>query len=182
MRLRLFLCLSMLFLFVPLSAAAVQEPADLRVDGTPAKDATDLIRRSAIIAAGNFDTHVQAYPTGRSVSAGRIVNYIQTFHVKKTMKGPALQRIRVLSTGIDPLPDRSNPLNITYPGPLEEGPYLLFLKKVEGTDLYSITGLWQGVYPIWEGKTIALRGSGFSEFHGLTLSGVEQKLKRISPR
>ena len=182
MRLRLFLSLICLFLVPLLPAFAVQDPAALHVNDTPAADAADLIRRSEIVAAGRIESRVQEFPTGRSVSTGKVVNYIQRFHVQKTLKGPGMRQISVLSRGIEPLPDRFSPLNMTYPGPLAEGIYLLFLQRVKGTDLYSITGFWQGVYPILNERTIALRGSGFPELHGLTLSGVERELKRIGHR
>lgn len=178
---RLFL---LLFLFASVCAqptSAVTDPARLRVDDTPAANLADLLRRSQIVATGWTDNTVQAFPTGRSVRAGRIVNFTQWLHVQKIIKGPSSTRLRLLSTGVEPLPERFSPLNQKYPGPLGAGHYLLFLQRVKGTDMYSITGLWQGVYPILQGRTIALEGSGFGELNGLTQAEVEQKLRRIRP-
>jgi hypothetical protein len=161
-------------------ASAVTDPSRLQVDETPAASLGVLVQRSEIVAIGWIGERVQSHPTGRSIREGRIVNYTQAFHVRKAIKGQPPSSIRLLSTGVDPLPGRESPLNQKYPGPLSEGNYLLFLQKVKGSNLYSVTGLWQGVYPLLDGKTIALE-SGFRELHQLTPEQVEQTLKRIRP-
>lgn len=178
---RLFLILVILFTF-SIPASAEPDLSSLQVDRTPAQHVSDLIKRSNLIAYGWTDSAYQSVSTRRTVSAGKIVNYVQRFHIKRLFKGTSGRSVRLLSTGVEPLPDADNPINKTYPGPLGEGNYLLFLQTVKGTDLYSITGIWQGVYPLHEGRTIALEGDGFAELNGLTLDQIAQKLRSLQSR
>ncbi|QQE72697.1 hypothetical protein KDJ56_12030 [Brevibacillus composti] len=76
------------------------------------------------------------------------------------------------------MPDRSHRLNLSYPGPLAEGQYVLFLKKVRRSDLYSTVGLWQGIYPVYDGKTITLEGQGFPELNQLTIAELRRKINQ----
>jgi hypothetical protein len=43
--------------------------------------------------------------------------------------------------------------------------------------LYTIVGGWQGVYPVYEGKTISLKEEGFPELNQLTLRQFEAKIR-----
>lgn len=99
---------------------------------------------------------------------------------KKAVKGTASRLLTVVSTGVEPLPDASSPLNLQYPGPLAEGNYLLFLRKVSGSQMYSTAGLWQGIYPIYQGKTIALSNLGFTELNQLSQEEAIRKITAIS--
>ncbi|MFY0545408.1 hypothetical protein [Brevibacillus sp. H7] len=175
--------LVLLLLFGACSSAGAQRTdiSGLKVDSTPATNLQDLVRRCDMIVFGWTDSAHQSYPTRERVPEGRKVNYVQSIHVKTALKGTAPRLVDLLSTGVEPLPDPENPLNMTFPGPLAEGDYLLFLQPVKGTSLHSIVGLWQGVYPVYEGKTIALRNAGFSELNDITVSQVQQKLKSLSP-
>lgn len=159
--------------------AAPPDLARLRVDTTPVKNARELVQTVDLIVSGRTDSHFQSAATGVSLRHGKVHNYIQSFRVQRTWKGSAPQVIKLLTTGIEPLPDARDPLNLTYPGPLSEGEYVLFLKKVHGTNFYRLVGVWQGVYPVQGGRTIALRGAGFAELNGLSLDQIAQTLQRL---
>jgi hypothetical protein len=137
----------------------------------------DLVSGSTLIAYGWFDTSHQKQPLEKSLQGGKLVNYVQSFHVEQYLKGSSEKIVTVLSTGIEPLPDPLNPLNKIYPGPMAEGLYVSFLQPVAGTKLYTLVGGWQGVYPIYEGKTIALEDEGFPELDQLTIRQFETKIK-----
>jgi hypothetical protein len=152
--------------------------AKLRVDSTPVASVRALVKDAVIIAYGWFDSASQIVPTGTVVASGELTNYVQSFHVKKLMKGQAGKMIKVLSTGIEPLPQPKDPLNKVYPGPTAEGNYICFFRLVPGTNqLYSIIGGWQGVYPVVNGKTISLESSGFPIFNNLTVAEMELKIR-----
>ncbi|MGE7274239.1 hypothetical protein ACQKK5_22605 [Brevibacillus panacihumi] len=159
--------------------AAPPNLARLHVDTTPVKNVRDLVQTCDLIVSGRTDSHFQSAPTGVSLGHGKVHNYVQSFRVQRTWKGSAPQVIKLLTTGIEPLPDARDPLNLTYPGPLSEGEYVLFLKKVHGTNLYRLVGVWQGVYPVQGGRTIALLGAGFAELNGLSLDQIAQTLQRL---
>lgn len=181
MYLRLFLTLVILCTF---STPASAEPdlSTLHVDRTPAKNVSELIKHGDLIAFGWIDSAYQSAPTRKIVRQGKVVNYVQKFQINRSFKGSSARSVKLLSTGIEPLPDADDPINLTYPGPLAEGNYLLFLRAVKGTDMYSITGIWQGIYPMPEGRTIALQGVGFAELNGLTLDQIGQKLGSLRSR
>ncbi|MGN7470568.1 hypothetical protein [Brevibacillus sp. SAFN-007a] len=180
MRYRL-LILTILLCAVILPASAEPNIGHLPVATAPVPSAKELVRQSDLIVLGWMDSAHQSYPTGRSIPQGKIVHYTQTLHVKKVFKGASPRLLTILSSGVEPLPDTSSPLNLTYTGPLAEGNYLVFLRKVKGSSLYSLTGLWQGVYPLYQGKTIALQGAGFADFNQLSWNEIEPKLKSIHP-
>ncbi|WP_421617797.1 hypothetical protein ACAF76_010065 [Brevibacillus sp. TJ4] len=169
-------CIVTVMLAIP--GHAVTDPARVQIDSTSAASLRGLIQRSDAIAIGTIGSQIRSYPTGRTIREGKIVNYTQSFHIRTLIKGRIGSSVTLISTGIDPLPGRESPLNQTYPGPLTGGDYLLFLQNVKGTDFYSITGLWQGVYPIVEGRTVTLE-VGFRELHHLSPRQAEQKLRDI---
>jgi hypothetical protein len=153
----------------------------LRVDPTPAKNVKDLIRRCDLIVVGWTDSAHQSFRTREHVPGGRIVNYVQVLQIKTALKGTAPRLVKLLSTGVEPLPDPSSSLNAKFPGPLAEGEYLLFLQKVKGSHLHSIVGLWQGVYPMYGDKTITLQHAGFPELNNLTIAQLREKMKQLAP-
>lgn len=166
---------------VTLPASAEPSVANIKVDDTPAKTWQDLTKRSDLIVVAWTDSAHQSFPTRHMIQQRKMVNYLQTIQVKKVLKGSSARLVDVVSTGVEPLPDSSSPLNLKYPGPLGEGNYVLFLQLIKGTNKHSIVGLWQGVYPLYQGRTIALQGVGFSELNDLTLIELEQKLKIANP-
>ncbi|MFS0555995.1 hypothetical protein [Brevibacillus sp. 179-C9.3 HS] len=177
---RLLLCLSLLCIF-SFPVHAQTDMGRVQVDASTFPSLAELVKKCDLIVIAWVDSAHQAYPTGRTIPQGKIVNYTQSLQVKTTIKGTSSRLLTVVSTGVEPLPDASSPLNLQYPGPLSEGNYLLFLRKVRGSQLYSTAGIWQGVYPIYEGKTIALTSAGFSELNQLTQEEVVRKIKAISP-
>ncbi|CAI8718787.1 5_nucleotid_C domain-containing protein [Brevibacillus sp. IT-7CA2] len=176
---RLLLSLSLLFAF-SFPALAQTDIGRVQVDPSPYPSLAELAKRSDLIVIASVSGAHQLYPTGRAIPQGKIVNYTQSLQVKTTIKGTSSRRLTVVSTGVEPLPDASSPLNLQYPGPLSEGNYLLFLRKVRGSQLYSTAGLWQGVYPIYQGKTIALSNLGFTELNQLSQDEVVRKITAIS--
>ncbi|MEW9668788.1 hypothetical protein [Ammoniphilus sp. 3BR4] len=178
MKLRLLSLVLLLFVFcVPANAQV--DISKIRVDTTPVKNEKDLVNQSTLVVYGWPNSADEEYPTGQTVEQFKLVNFVQTFHVKQSLKGTSSPLIRIVTTGTDPLPKPPNPLNKVYPGPLAEGNYLCFLRKLPGTDLYTIVGGWQGVYPYLDGKFIALQDSGFPKFHGLTIQQAEQLIKQM---
>lgn len=163
------------------SGTGAQPDSDLSkitVDTAPADSLQALVRGADAIVYGWFDSADRELPTGKAVSSGKLVNFVQTFHCEHYYKGESERLVRVLSTGIEPLPDAMDPLNRTYPGPMIEGAYVSFLKRVPGSDdVYTIEGGWQGVYPVHDGRIIALEGAGFKELEGLTLGEFAGKLQ-----
>ncbi|WNC12205.1 hypothetical protein [Brevibacillus brevis] len=170
----------LLFCTIAFPAAAARDIGSIRVDPTLARSWQELVKRSDWIVAVKADASYRAFATGRSIREGKLVNYVQTLQVTQTIKGAPSASIKMVSTGVDPLPDARSPLNQIYPGPLAEGSYLLFLHRVQGTDLSSTVGLWQGVYPLHLGKTVALQGAGFAELNQLTVDELAAKVKAVS--
>jgi hypothetical protein len=171
-----FLSILMIFgLILPVKAQ--NDLSKIIVSTQPTKNEKELVQKSSLIVYGWFDSAEEEYPTNKKVDNGELVNFVQTLHVKRTYKGSPPQLVRVVSTGIEPLPDPSNPLNKTYPGPMAEGEYVCFLKSLPGTDVYYIVGGWQGVYPVYQGKTVSFEDFGYPQFEGLTLQELETKIK-----
>ncbi|QRG65092.1 hypothetical protein [Brevibacillus choshinensis] len=168
--------------FVVVPASAATDIGRIRIDPTPVNTWQDLVKQSELIVVSWVDSANQSVSTRRTLREGALVNYVQSLHVKQALKGSGQRLLKLVSTGVEPLPDASSPLNRTYPGPLAEGNYILFLRHVSGTDLYSTVGLWQGVYPLSQGQTIALQGSGFSELNQLTVEEFARKLRSVSSR
>ncbi|EIJ82316.1 hypothetical protein PB1_05290 [Bacillus methanolicus PB1] len=171
------ICICLLFIFhLPVQAHNNVIPKQV-VNIKRVVKIKDLVSGSTLIAYGWFDTSHQKQPLEKSVQGGQLVNFVQSFHVNKYLKGTGDRIITVLSTGIEPLPHPLNPINKIYPGPLAEGQYVCFLKHVPGTEFYTIIGGWQGVYPVYEGKTISLQKEGFPDLNQLTLRQLEAKIK-----
>jgi hypothetical protein len=174
---KFFICICLLFTFhLPVQAQNIAIPKQV-VNIKRAANLKQLVADSTLIAYGWFNTSYQKKSLGKSVQGGKLVNFVQSFHVDKYLKGTGDKIINVLSTGIEPFPDPQNPLNKVYPGPMAEGRYVCFLKRVPGTGLYTILGGWQGVYPVYEGKTITLEEEGFPELNQLTIRQFEAKIK-----
>ncbi|GAA4707198.1 hypothetical protein [Brevibacillus fulvus] len=157
----------------------VTELANLKLDMSRSQTEQALVNRAALILMVNCDGSYQSYPTNRTIPNGRLVHYVQNLKVEKQVKGEVGRDIRLVTTGVEPLPDPSHSSNITYPGALAEGKYALFLQPVKGTNFYSLVGGWQGVYPIMDGKTIALKGHGFSRFDNLSPEQFERTVKNL---
>lgn len=175
--------LTMLCVFVQSPALATpQNYAEMKVNPAPVPNEKQLVQRSTLIVYGRTDTAHEEFPTNTKVSGGKVVNFAQRIHVLKQLKGASPQLITLLTEGIEPLPDRSSPLNKRYPGPLAEGEYVIFLERIAGSDLYSLVGIWQGVYPVIDGKTIALKEHGFAPFNNLTIQAMSQQIQVLDKR
>lgn len=164
-------------------AAAASSPVDtakLKLESAAVSSERDLVRKADLIAEVSSNGPGTRYPTADKAGKRRIVNYVQKMGVRSVLKGTPVSSTRVLTSGVEPLPDAQDPLNRIYTGPLAEGDYVLFLQKVAGTDLYSLVGLWQGVYPVEGGRTISLASSGFSSFGNLTIPGLREKIRALS--
>ncbi|WP_411501595.1 hypothetical protein [Brevibacillus centrosporus] len=176
------ICLVLLLLgTMAAPAMAATDIGSLLINPATSRTWQELVNQSELIVVAWADTSNQSASTGRSLREGKLVNYAQTLHIKQILKGSSARMLKLVSTGVEPLPDASSPLNRTYPGPLAEGNYVLFLQRVSAPNLYSSSGLWQGVYPLFQGKTIALEGAGFSELNQLTIEEFEKKVKSVSP-
>ncbi|MGC5324737.1 hypothetical protein [Brevibacillus sp. SYSU BS000544] len=163
----------------PIVDATRKDYASLKIDTSAVSNEKQLVKRSQLIVYGRPDTAYEEYPTNTKVPGGKVVNFLQKIHVLQTMKGTTPQLITLLTEGIEPLPDRSSHLNKRYPGPLAEGEYICFLQRIAGTDLYSLVGIWQGVYPVFDGKTIALKEMGFASFNNLTIDAIKKQVQML---
>lgn len=159
-------------------ATADVDLSKIIVTTEPAPNVAALSRNADAIVYGWFDSANEQLTTGQTVASGKLVNFVQTLHAERVFKDGSKTFYRVLTTGIEPLPDAEDTLNQQYPGPMVEGRYVCFLKQVRGSDTYTIVGGWQGVYPIHEGKTIALEEGGFPQLGGLTLDQLQHRLNQ----
>jgi hypothetical protein len=147
----------------------------------PAASEKALTQNADLIVEGHLEDGQENYPTGREISGRRIVHYVQRIRVQAVWKGSATSPIKLLTSGVEPLPDAANPLNKTYTGPLEPGDYVFFLRKAGGTDYYTLHGIWQGLYPVYDGKSVALLANGgFSAFDQLGLPQFQGKVQSLS--
>ncbi|MET3289399.1 UNVERIFIED_CONTAM: hypothetical protein ABID98_001969 [Brevibacillus sp. OAP136] len=173
-----FACLLLINL-LQCQVALAQRPdiAKLELDTTQAANARQLAQKSTLIVSAWANSSFHSFPTGKKIGTYQIVNYIQTLQVNDVIKGASPRLIRLVSVGIEPLPDAKDPLNEKYPGPLAEGNYVFFLHPVKGTSYYSLTGIWQGVYPLFDGKTVSLTKTGFAEYNGLNVEQMKQRVR-----
>lgn len=161
-----------------LDAEHAPSPAQIPVPQTGVSSEQQLKAQSDLVVIGKIrDDGTASYPTGESAGGLKIVHYVQTIHVEDTWKGPASRTVRLLTSGVEPLPDADNPLNKRYTGPLAGGEYVCFLKKSPGTDYYTLTGIWQGLYPMLGGKSNALLANGgFAAFDQLSSASFKNKV------
>jgi hypothetical protein len=180
-RLSVHISIAAAILAVPAPAAAAPQPGGIPVPVQPAASEKSLAQSADLIVEGHLENGQENYPTGREVSGRRIVHYVQRIRVQAVWKGSAASPIKLLTSGVEPLPDAANPLNKTYTGPLEPGDYVFFLRKAGGTDYYTLNGIWQGLYPVYNGKSIALLANGgFAAFDQLRLPQFQVKVKNLS--
>ncbi len=174
------LAISSLILFIMVPVYADRMPiGELKINATKARTAPELAKRSSLIVYGSFDAYVKEYPTKDKVAQGRLVNYVQNFRVVRSLKGSAPATVKVITTGVNPYPKPTDPINKLYSGPFETGEYILFLRSIPNTSLYSIVGIWQGVYPVLGGRTIALEGSGFPDLNALSVDQFSRKIESM---
>ncbi|MFT8362565.1 MAG: hypothetical protein ABF586_07040 [Sporolactobacillus sp.] len=154
-------------------AAPIDRPITLFTT-RPVPTGNLLIAQSDCIVAVHLDGHYMSWPTGKRLPSGaRLVNSRQILHRLRVLKGSAPDAL--LTTGIRPLPEPHDPLNKLYTGPLADGDYLLFLNHYSRTDA-QLNGGFSAVYPIYQGRTIALE-EGFPSLGGKTLDEVAQLLQ-----
>jgi hypothetical protein len=166
---------------LPSAAAAAPQPGSIAVPVQPAASEKSLVQSADLIVEGKLEAGEQRYPTGRDISGRRIVHYIQQIRVQAVWKGAAASPVKLLTSGVEPLPDADNPLNKTYTGPLESGDYVFFLRKAGETDYYTLAGLWQGLYPVFNGKSVSLLANGgFNAFDQLSLPQFRSKVTALS--
>lgn len=163
------------------SAASAPQPGGIPVPVQPAASEKTLTQSADLIVEGYLADEQQTYPSGREISGKRIVHYVQRIRVHAVWKGSAESTVNLLTSGVEPLPDAADPLNKTYTGPLESGDYVFFLRKAGATDYYTLNGLWQGLYPVHNGKSVALLANGgFAAFDQLSLPQFRGKVKSLS--
>ncbi|WP_134701562.1 hypothetical protein [Ammoniphilus sp. YIM 78166] len=153
----------------------------LLVEAIPLSSPQELIKQSTHIVYCSVSNGTEEYPSHQFADGDlQVVNYVQALQVKRVFKGTASRSLRLLTSGTDPQPLPPNPLNIRFPGPLAEGDYVLFLKEIQNTNLYSVLGGWQGVYPYVQGKTISLGEQGFPQLRGLSLEQMERLIRETT--
>ncbi|MNC22060.1 hypothetical protein D3C75_700500 [compost metagenome] len=163
------------------AAAAAPQPGAIPVPAETVATGKALAQQSDLIVEGHLEGAQQAYPTGRDISGRKIVHYVQRIRVISAWKGSASSPVELLTSGVEPLPDADNPLNKTYTGPLVSGDYVFFLRKAGGTDFYTLNGLWQGLYPVFEGKSTALLANGgFAAFDQLSMTQFRSKVMSLA--
>lgn len=160
-----------------LALAQRTDIAKLRLDTSLAANARQLAQKSTLIVSAWANSSFKSFPTTQRVGTYKVVHYIQTLQVNEVLKGSSPRLVRLITRGVEPLPDARNPLNNQYPGPLAEGNYVLFLHQLKDTNYYSLTGLWQGVYPLINGKTVSLGKAGFPAYNQLDTNQLKQLVK-----
>lgn len=138
-----------------------------------------LIQTSDLVIYGSSNATYTKYDTNKWKDGKHLYNYVQPISVNKAYKGHAENQVNVVTTGVEPLPKRDDPINKLFPGPLADGNYIIFLKQIKNTEFYQLNGGWQGMYPYINGQLISLEQAGFNIFHGLTLSQFQKKLNEI---
>lgn len=162
-------------------AAAAPDPAQIPVPTQTVPSEQALVHSADLIVEGRLEDGQNAYPTGGQISGRKIVHYLQTIRVNKVWKGSAAAQAELLTSGVEPLPDAADPLNKTFTGPLESGEYVFFLKRTGESGYYTLAGLWQGLVPIHEGKSISLLANGgFAAFDQLTLQQLHAKIQSLA--
>ncbi|MGD8190922.1 hypothetical protein ACQCN2_13170 [Brevibacillus ginsengisoli] len=168
--------------FLMISTIPIYSQPDIskiQIDTSSVSSAQELTHRSKLIVLAQSESADKQVPTTLKVDGRKVVKFTQKIHIKQFMKGNAPKQLTLVSEGVEPLPDASSPLNKLYPGPLVEGDYILFLRPIPGTEWYSLVGLWQGVYPLLDGKSIALKGIGFPVLNNLTPSDFKRKVDEL---
>jgi hypothetical protein len=171
--------LMILFALVSDLHAAPVHLRHLLVDTSKVATEEQLARQADLIVVGRYGPPVQTVSTGRRAGGGMLTNYVQPFQIAQTIKGQAGRTIRIVSTGINPLPPAGDSIQERYPGPMEDGRYVCFLKQITGSNLYYLIGGWQGVYPIDRNRLVALRNAGFPSFDGLTVDAARSKIRSL---
>ena len=160
-----------------LTAYAEIDLTKFKVNTKPVKDSQTMVQQSDLIVLGWPENTEKKYPTNETIGHYKIFNVLQTIRTQKVLKGSPPSQVNIVTPGVDPLPNPTNPLNKTYPGPLAKENYVLFLKKLPHSEYYTMIGGWQGVYPLIEGKTVSFEGLGFQELNGLSVDQLEQRVK-----
>ncbi|MCZ8521753.1 MULTISPECIES: hypothetical protein [Paenibacillus] len=162
-------------------ASPHRTPASIVVPKETAATADELAAKADLIVYGSLAEEAKPYPTGRKVDGRLLINYVQKFKVKRILRGTvdANGTLAILTDGFDPLPLPQDPLNLTYTGPLVQGEYVCFLHRVPQSAEYTITGGWQGLYPLQGGKLVALqKQGGFAAYGGMTVEQLQDRLRR----
>ncbi|MFC4617758.1 hypothetical protein ACFO4N_03340 [Camelliibacillus cellulosilyticus] len=146
------------------------DPSSDVYESQPVPLLSTLIRTSDAILYGSVGSVIQEYHTGKRVRNGELVNTLQKIQVLQSFKGRATRPIELITTGVEPMPRPSDPLNQRFPGALAEGQYIFFLKKIPGSSLYQLNGGPQGFYPLINGRTISLYGTGFQTLNQRTVA------------
>ncbi|MFT8871188.1 MAG: hypothetical protein ABF868_02735 [Sporolactobacillus sp.] len=181
---RMFIILSVVCLFLigpaALTHAQLSKPTTL-FPSRQFRSAEELKHTADTIVIAHVNEDERSWSTGKRTDSGhRLMNARQTLRISSTLKGRALSTACLLTTGVQPLPPPHSSLNLLYTGPLAEGDYALFLKKYGiGCD-FLLNGGFSAVYPLYDGKTIAL-DQGFSEFGSKTPAELKAALGISSP-
>ncbi|GEB76080.1 hypothetical protein SIN01_04250 [Sporolactobacillus inulinus] len=140
------------------------------------ENSQQMVQQSDLIVYAHLNQSIKRWNTGKRLPSGaHFVNAEQLLQIHEVLKGSVQEPVKLLTTGIDPLPQPSDPLNNLYTGPLADGDYLLFLKSYSQTQHYILNGGFAAVYPVYAGKLIALN-EGFKTFNGKTIAEVRPML------
>ncbi|MCO7176182.1 hypothetical protein ACFP7A_09865 [Sporolactobacillus kofuensis] len=141
-------------------------------------DRTQLIKNSDLIVFAHIGEHINKWEIGQELPSGaKLVNASQILQIRRVIVGEPPSPSVLLTTGVEPLPDPKDPLNNLYTGPLADGDYLLFLKRLNATQYVRLSGGFSSVYPVVSGKTIAL-DERFQTFSGKSIDEIMQMLHR----
>ncbi|MEK8128413.1 hypothetical protein WMW72_10905 [Paenibacillus filicis] len=168
----------------PPASGLSEQLKTLKLPHTQMPSADAMARHADIVIFGHLHNQTAAYPTSTSIGSHKLYHYVQTIAVRTMLSGGGTRppsTVKLVTDGVEPLPPASDPLNQTYTGPLAEGDYVFFLRRVPGTELYALPGGWQALYPVQDGRLIALQQQGgFSAYHALTVRELQLKLQTAS--
>ena len=167
----------LLFQLYSTSTILAFNPKEDIIESQRITDFHQLIDSSDLIVFGTFGSVQEKMTTSHSIQQGHLVNNIQNFQVEKEYKGPHLNHIHVLLTGIEPLPDPKDPINLKFTGEItSQNPFVCFFKKIPGTSYYQLNGGWSGAYPYINNKLLALEDAGIKRLDQLSLPQLEKLL------
>ncbi|GAY76060.1 hypothetical protein NBRC111894_1614 [Sporolactobacillus inulinus] len=91
------------------------------------ENSQQMVQQSDLIVYAHLNQSIKRWNTGKRLPSGaHFVNAEQLLQIHEVLKGSVQEPVKLLTTGIDPLPQPSDPLNNLYTGPLADGDYLLF--------------------------------------------------------
>ncbi|MCI1857089.1 MAG: hypothetical protein LKI80_02900 [Sporolactobacillus sp.] len=176
----LLLLFSIVLWWVAPQAAEAAPPKRPIVQQRPI-DVQQMAATSDVVAVVRLNAQITRWDTGVRLGGRRtLVNAAQKLSVLRMLNGRLTADALLLTTVVQPLPPPRDPLNRIYTGPLADGEYVLFLQACPENPYYRLNGGFSAVYPLFNGRTIALEPDGFPELGQRTPEEIRQMIVQES--